>query len=196
MNQELIEKIISMRNMDLEMRESILKSGSLYDGYDKEMEAIHIQNAEKLKKIIDKYGWPGKSLVGQEGANAAFMIAQHSISKPVLQRQFLAELKKAVANGEATPNQEACLEDRILFNEGKPCKYGMLFDWDDEGNLIANVDDEALVNERRAKLGLSTLSEALKKHREEIENEGGGPPKDINKHKQMGLEWAKRVGWR
>jgi hypothetical protein len=194
MNQELRDKIISMRNKDLEMRESLLKEGSLYDGYAEEMEAIHIRNAEELKIIIDQYGWPGKSLVGKEGATSAFWIAQHSISKPGLQRKFLVELKKAVAKGEATPNQEACLEDRILFNEGKPCKYGMLFDWDDDGNLIANVDDEALANERRAKLGLSTLSEALKKHKEEIENEGGGPPKDIKKHKQLGLEWAKRVG--
>lgn len=195
MKLELKEQIVSMRNKDLEMREGLLKKGVLYDGYDEEMEALHNRNAEELKKIIDEYGWPGKSLVGKEGANAAFCIAQHAISKPVLQRQFLVELKKAVANCEATPNQEACLEDRILFNEGKPCKYGMLFDWDDDGNLIANVDDEALVNERRAKLGLSTLSEALKKHREEVENEGGGPPKDIKKHKQLGLEWARRVGW-
>ena len=124
------------------------------------------------------------------------MIAQHSISKPSLQRKFLVELKKAVIEGEASPKQEACLEDRILFNEGKPCKYGMLFDWDDGGNLIANVDDENLVNIRREKLGLSNLSEALRMHREEIENEGGGPPKDIKKHREMGDEWAKRVGWR
>lgn len=178
------------------MRDSILKRGGLYDGYDEGMEAQHINNAEELKKIIDENGWPGKSLVGIEGANAAFVIAQHSISKPELQKLFLVELKKAVAKGEATSIQRACLEDRILFNQGKPCIYGMLFDWDDDGNLIANVDDEALVNERRAKLGLSTLSEALNKHREEIEKEGGGPPSDIKKHKKMGQEWARRVGWR
>lgn len=185
-----------MRNKDLEIRDSLLNKRNLYEGYDEDMEALHIRNAEELKKVIDQYGWPGKSLVGKEGANAAFVIAQHSISKPDIQKLFLVELKKAVQIKEATPIQEACLEDRILFNQGKPCIYGMLFDWDDDGNLIANVDDEELVNERRAKLGLPTLSEALKKHREEIENEGGGPPSNIQKHKQLAQEWAKRVGWR
>lgn len=196
MNQELKEILISMKNRDAEIRALILKKQSLYDGYDEEMESLHIKHTEKLKEIINNYGWPGKSLVGKEGANAAFVIAQNSISKPEFQKYFLSELKKAVAKGEATPNQEACLEDRILFNQGKSCKYGMLFDWNSDGNLIANVDDEALVNERRAKLGLSTLAEAIKRHREEIENEGGGPPKNIQKHKQLEQEWAQRVGWR
>ena len=195
MNQELKMKIISMKDSDLEMRNSILKEGGLYDGYTEEMESLHIGNAEELKKIVDDNGWPGRSVVGEEGADAAFVIAQNAISKPDIQRQFLVEIKKAVVKGEATPIQEACLEDRILFNQGKVCLYGMLFDWDTDGNLIANVDDEKLVNERRAKLGLLTLSEALKKHRAEIDNEGGGPPPDIKKHKEMEIEWARRVGW-
>ena len=41
----------------------------------------------------------------------------------------------------------------------------MLFDWDEDGNPVANVDKETLVNERREKLGLSTLSEALSEYR-------------------------------
>ena len=157
---------------------------------------MHIRNAEELKEIIEEKGWPGKSLVGTDGADAAFTIAQHAISRPNLQKQFLEELKKAVSNGEATPIQEACLEDRILFNQGKPCLYGMLFDWDQSGNLVANVDDEALVNERRRKLGLGMLAEALKRHREEIENEGGGPPSNIEEHKRNAYEWTKGAGWK
>lgn len=196
MNEELKSKLVSMKDEDLEMRNSILNKAGLYEGYAEEMEALHIRNAEELKNIIDENGWPGKSLVGKEGADSAFTIAQHAISTPDLQKQFLVELKKAVLSGEATQIQEACLEDRILFNQGKPCRYGMLFDWDDSGNLVANVDDESLVNERRKKLGLLPLTEALKKHRKEIEDEGGGPPSNIEEHKRKGQEWAKRVGWK
>src|SRR5476651_1198115 len=32
---------------------------------------IDIPNTERMKKIIAQYGWPGKSLVGQDGASAA-----------------------------------------------------------------------------------------------------------------------------
>jgi len=44
MNEELKLKLISMKDKDLEMRNSFLKQGSLYDGYAEEMEALHFQN--------------------------------------------------------------------------------------------------------------------------------------------------------
>ena len=196
MKHDLRELLISLKEKDFELREAILKDGSLYDGYDEEMEALHIKNAEKLNEIVTEYGWPGKSLVGEDGSDAAVIIAQHSISKPTLQRKFLEYLKSSVVEGEALPAQEACLEDRILFNEGKPQKYGMLFDWNEKGELFTNVDDLVLANERRKKLGLKSIEEATKLHRKEIEEEGGGPPADFHEHKRKELAWAKRVGWR
>jgi len=59
--------------------------------------------------------------------SVAFTLAQHSTSKPNLQKRCIEYLKAAVAEGEASPVQEACLEDSILFNEAKSRKYGMLF---------------------------------------------------------------------
>jgi hypothetical protein len=145
--------LISLKDQDIELRESKLKDGSLCDGYDEELEALHINNARKLDEIVAEYGWPGKSLSGKDGADAAVIIAQYAISKPILQKRFPEYLESAVAEGEALPVQEACLEDRILFNEGKPQKYGMLFDWNGSGELHTNVDDIALANERRKKPG-------------------------------------------
>jgi hypothetical protein len=196
MNNELRELLISLKESDHELREAILKDGSLYDGYDEEMEALHIRNAEQLEKIVAEYGWPGKSLVGKDGSDAAVIIAQHSISKPVLQRIFLEYLKSALVAGEALPVQEACLEDRILFNAGKPQKYGMLFDWNEKGELYTNVDNVTLANKRRKRLGLKSIEEATKLHSQEIEKEGGGPPSDFHEHKRKEAAWAKRVGWR
>ena len=83
---------------------------------------------------------------------------------------------------EATEIQQACLQDRILFNQGKPQKFGMLFDWNENGQLYTEVDDIEQANERRKKLGLKTVQEATDAHRKEIEAEGGGPPNDINRH--------------
>jgi len=196
MNQGLRELLVSFKESDCALRRAILQDGSLYDGYDAEMEALHIKNAEILYGILTEYGWPGKSLVGNDGSDAAFMIAQHSISKPNLQRGFLEYLKGAVAEGEASPVQAACLEDRILFNEGKAQKYGMMFDWNEQGELYTNVDDTTMANERRLKLGLKSIEEAVKLHRKEIEEEKGGPPVDFHEHKRKELAWAKRVGWR
>ena len=46
------------------------------------------------------------------------------------------------------------------------------------------------------RLGLKTLAEDLLQHKNEIQQEGGGPPQDIKEHKRQALAWAKRVGWR
>lgn len=196
MNAGLKKQLISLKDKEIELRQSILSEGTLYDGYDARMESLHIENAEKLDNIISEHGWPGRSLVGREGADAAIMLAQNAISKPALQRRFLEFVRLAVEQGEATAIQMACLQDRILFNEGKPQQFGMLFDWDESGNLFTNVDDVEDANKRRKALGLMTIEEATKKHKQEIEKEGGGPPSDYKKHKAMEAEWAKRVGWR
>ncbi len=195
-NNELKDLLISLKDNDIELRQKILRNGSLYDGYDKELEALHLNNAEKLFEIVSEYGWPGKSLVGKEGLYAACLLAQHSISNPKLQKVLVNYLRTAVEKEEATPLQLACLEDRILFNEGRPQKYGLLFDWTEKGELFTNVDDENLVNERRKKLGLKTITEATELHRREIVKEGGGPPSDYHEHKRQEIAWAERVGWR
>lgn len=185
-----------MRRNDLEYRDSIVKEGGLYDGYDAGMESIHLQNADRLQQIIQQVGWPGISLVDEEGANAAFLIAQHSISNPSLQRSFLDSLAEAVAAGEAKKLHHACLQDRILFNEGKPQRYGMLFDWSDDGEFTALVDDIDKANQRRKEIGLNTtIQEAAAAHRKEVEKEGG-PPKDIPHHRKLANDWAIKVGWK
>lgn len=196
MNKELGRLLISLQQKDNELRQRFLKNGSLYEEYDEEMEVMHIKHAEILEEIVTEHGWPGISLVGKDGAAAAFTIAQHAISRPNLLKEFLEYLKVAVAECEASPVQEACLEDRILFNEGKPQKYGMLFDWNEKGELYTNVENLKLANERRLKLGLKSVEEATKLHRKEIEEEVGGPPADYHEHKRKESAWAKRVGWR
>ncbi|MGB0910002.1 MAG: DUF6624 domain-containing protein [Nitrospirales bacterium] len=195
-NEELKSLLISLKDRDRELRTEIFKEGTLNDGYDPKMEAWHLKNTEKLDEIIEKLGWPGKSLVGTEGSDATFMLACHSKSTPSFQRKFLQHVQEAVKNQEAIKAQAACLGDRIRFNEGKPLKYGMLFDWDESGELVANVEDLDLTNELRKEMGLKTVEEESELHRKKIEMEGGGPSSDFHEYKREEQAWAKRVGWR
>jgi hypothetical protein len=55
-NEILKNLLISLKNKGFELRTEILKNGTLYDGYNSRMEALHIENAEKLKEIIEKHG--------------------------------------------------------------------------------------------------------------------------------------------
>ena len=195
MNSGLREKLISMMDAESKVRQHALAAGRRYDGYPEALEALHIRHAEELLRIVNEHGWPGKSLVGKDGATAAFILARFAISKPDLLKQFFKHLQKAVTAGDATATQEACLQDCILFYQGNPQQYGMCFDWDASGELVVNVENVAEANERRKRLGLKTLAEDMLLHKNEIEQEGG-LPKDIKEHKRQELEWATRVGWR
>jgi len=194
MNGELRKKLISMMDAELKAKEAL--SEGRYEGYPEALETLHIQHAEEFLRIVDEFGWPGKSVVETDGATAAFMLARNAISTPDLQMQFFKHIQKAVAAGEATAKHEACLQDCILFYQGNPQKYGLMFDWDERGELVANVENIAEANKRRKSLGLKTLAEDLLLHKNEIQQEGGGPPRDISENKRQELAWAKRVGWR
>src|SRR5690606_30750870 len=74
----------------------------------------------RLAEIIDEHGWPTRSLVGEDGASAAWLIAQHSDLDVGFQERALGLLREAVADGEADPTELAYLEDRVARNQGRP----------------------------------------------------------------------------
>lgn len=195
MNTEIKHKILEMRALDDRVRARLVQEGTLYDGYHPEMEAVHNQNAEGLEKIIDQIGWPTAELVGAEASNAAWIIAQHAISKPEFQRRCLALLKENAH--QIPPAQVAALEDRILVFEGKPQIYGTNFDWDQNGEMNPSpIQNPQHVEELRKKMGLGTLAEATARIRKTIADENAKPPADLAKRSQEFLVWARRVGWR
>ena len=75
-NELLRSEIVAMAENDLAVREELIADGSLTNqGYHPRMEAVHKRNASRLTLIIDRYGWPGISLVGEDGARAVWLIA-------------------------------------------------------------------------------------------------------------------------
>ena len=196
MNQALIAELNGLKQRDNETREKLLKKERLYGSYDEEMQRVHVENAKALNRIVSVHGWPGVSMVGLEGCRAAWLIAQHSICTPALQRRFLEALEKASRAGEAPAKLVAFLSDRIRFNEGKPQVYGTVLDWNENGELGCEVEDPGHVDELRASVGLPPFAESLAEHREEVEAEGGKAPVDIESYREAGAQWAKQVGWR
>lgn len=101
------------------MRADLAADGSLYQGYQPRMAEVHRRNASELEAIIAVEGWPGCRLVGEEGAAAAWRVAQHAIGDPALQRAVLPLLRAAAAGGDAERWLAAMLEDRICVFEGR-----------------------------------------------------------------------------
>ena len=190
-------ELLSMAAEDLRVREELARDGSLFEGYHPRMREVHERNAERLSAILHEHGWPGRSLVGEEAAQAAWLILQHAISRPPLQRHGLSLLKRAAAAREVPPVQLAMLEDRIRSNEGRGQLYGTQFDWDEHGELSpVPIEDEANVDARRREIGLGPLDEDIRRTRESAEREGERPPMDREAREREKENWLRSVGWR
>jgi hypothetical protein len=63
------------------------------------LHAIARENAEWLKRVLRAGTWPGRSLVGQDGSDPAWLIAQHSGHDPAFQRECLKLLEEAGCQG-------------------------------------------------------------------------------------------------
>ena len=196
MNEHLQHELIELRRLDEEMRSELVRDGTLFDGYAAEMESVHLQHAERLEEIIDEFGWPGISLVGDDGAMAAWLVAQHAISRPSFQHRCLELLSRAVSDQEALPIHEVYLTDRIRFNERRPQVYGTIFDWDEDGQMSPwEIEDVETVDQRRAAVGLPPLATAIEQMRRDAEWEGNSPPEDFAARQRKIEQWSGDVGW-
>src|SRR6185503_7093627 len=110
----LREELIAMAGEDRRVRDELLRAGELpADVYAERMAEVHRRNNARMPAILREHGWPGRSRVGDDGAEAAWLIVQHAVLAPAVQRRGLALLRRAVATGEAPAWQLAYLEDRV-----------------------------------------------------------------------------------
>ena len=105
MDQELLPRLEALKQRDLDTRNRLLKEGRLYGVYAEELQQVHSGNALALNGIIGSHGWPGISRIGLRGSWTAWLIAQHAICTPDLQRRFLVHLSRAEQVGEVPAKQ-------------------------------------------------------------------------------------------
>lgn len=191
MNVELAAELIALRERDLAVREELARDGSLFDGYHPRMEAVHRANAARLREIIAAHGWPGTPLVGQRGAEAAWLVAQHAIGEPPFMRSCRDLLTAAVAAGAAPAWQLAYLDDRIRVSEDKPQRYGTQLRASADGRAEpCPLEDAAHVEALRRDVGLPPLADILAKTRPHPPPSGDQPERDAAERR-----WRRDVGW-
>jgi hypothetical protein len=196
-DQALKAELLSRAAEDQRLREKLVEEGTLFRGYHPEMAALQSRNGEWLEQVLDRLGWPGKALVGEDGAAAAWLLLQHAIGQPRLLRRALPLLRAAAERGEVEPRHIAMLEDRICFFERRPQRYGTQYDWDENGEMSPwPIEDPEGVDERRRAVGLDALAENTRRIREWAARSGEGRPGDREARLEEMERWARRVGWR
>jgi hypothetical protein len=159
LNETLRAELIALQQEDLRVRKELLDAGLLGGPYVPRMEAVHVKNAARLRQIIAEYGWPADDIVGKDGAQAAWMIAQHAVGEPDFQRQVLRLLQECAVTTRVPAWHAAYLEDRIALHEGRPQRYGSQWVDDPQDGRIRpwTLADPDRVNELRASVGLDPL---------------------------------------
>jgi hypothetical protein len=130
------------------------------------------ENTAWLEKVVEKQGWPTITLVGKDGANAAWLLVQHADDAPKFQRKCL-DLMTRLPGDEVSRTNLAYLTDRVLLAEGKKQVYGTQFTLSGGKWKPRPIDDEANVDKRRKEAGLAPIAEYAK----QLEKLYGGAPK-------------------
>jgi hypothetical protein len=156
---ELLEAFRSRRDADQAARAAVAQGDRA--AFARAMQ-VDDDNAPWLEKIVETVGWPGRSLIGDEGAHAAWLLAQHADRHPSLQRRCLKLLEEAVAAGEASPTDLAYLTDRVLLASGEQQIYGTQMTARDGRVVACRLRDPETVDDRRASVGLGTLEAQLR----------------------------------
>ncbi len=152
-------QLLAMAGNDQEIRNAIFSKpvSQITKQEGEQLEALDKANTARMMEILDERGWPGKSLVGAEAANGAFLIVQHG--SPELQKKALPMLERAYKAGEATGEQLAMVTDRVRLNAGQPQLYGTRAKIENDILTLEPIEDEANVDKRRAALGLPPMKE-------------------------------------
>lgn len=121
---------------------------------------VNAANVGRLGEIIEEIGWPGLRLVGADGADAAWMLAQHADRSNDLRHGWLQPLSEAVRAGDADPRHLATMADRTQVVAGEPQQYGTIamLATDGEVEFAVPVADAGRLDERRRGLGLPSLA--------------------------------------
>ena len=125
-------------------------------------ERNHAINERKVKVILDKYGWPGKDIIGEQGNWTICNVIQHSDNE--IRIKYLPMIRQAVKDKKLHPRFLVRTEDRIATERGDLQIYGgqMKYYPETKSFNVWPVYDPVNIDKRRAEIGLEPISEFLK----------------------------------
>jgi hypothetical protein len=171
---DLSVELQAMALEEQEARAELVRRGVLDQG--DPLRALHLRHANRLRDVLDAGGWPGLSGVGAEGAEAAWLVAQHSAAVDLtLAERCVGLLGAAVEAGDAPARHLAILTDSVRWQQGLPQVYGSMHVVDPHSQTVVPwpIEDPDGVDERRAAVGLPELAAHTRSLQERHRTERG-----------------------
>jgi hypothetical protein len=113
--------------------------------YDVDLQTpLDYENQKRIEAIISKYGYPGRSLVGEKYESVAWAVIQHS--DLVFQEKYLPTIHQAVINNELHETPLKMLLDRIYTIKNGVQIFG--------SQIGVQFADERIITEVKAKYNI------------------------------------------
>ena len=162
----VLDTIWQTEQTPIRLRDSLMR---IYGAESKEYneqqliyEKNHIVNEKKVRAILDKYGWPTKEMIGEQGNWTICNVIQHSDNE--IRIKYLPMMREAVRDKKLEPRFLVRAEDRIATERGDLQIYGgqMKYYPETKSFNVWPVFDPINVDKRRAEIGLGPIAEFLK----------------------------------
>jgi hypothetical protein len=179
---QILREYIDTRTSDTRKLQILIETGFSKDDLvngklDKIVNNRDSINLIRVDEIIAKYGYPGKSLVGEPTNEVAWSVIQHS--KKIA--NYFQMIQEAGSSNELPFTKVAMMQDRIMMKEGKEQLYGTQISKQDRINeatakkeswyCVWPIQNAASVNELRKEAGfLTTVEEYAKSMGVEYKN--------------------------
>lgn len=125
------------------------------------MRQVDQDNIAWLLELLPETGWPDSRRFGDDAAQAAFLIVQHS-GRLDLMWTAREALQAEVRGGRFPASRLALLHDRLQLALGYPQKYGsQIHTYEDGNSFVAPLLNTERVDAYRAEVGLDPLEEYL-----------------------------------
>lgn len=131
------------------------------DVYQKIYKKNHAINIEKIRDILNNYGWPDTTVIGDGGSRTISNVLQHADQETRM--YYLPMMRQAVLDKKLEPRYLVRAEDRLATDKGELQIYGgqMKYYPETKSFNVWPVYDPVNIDKRRAEIGLGPIAEHL-----------------------------------
>lgn len=163
----ILDTIWETEQTPIRQRDAAMKRyGDQSEAYKKYQELYrknHVVNEQKVRLLLDTYGWPSKEIAGERGNLTICNVLQHADN--AVREKYLPMMQQAVKDKKLEARFLVRAVDRIATEKGELQLYGgqMKYYAETKSFNVWPVHDPANIDKRRAAIGLEPIAIFLKR---------------------------------
>jgi VWFA-related protein len=161
LNIKLRAELIKLVNKTEDIIHTGIEAKLANDALRKRVNEARVENNVRLCQILKEFGWPTSVEVEKDGVGAMIYLVRNS-RQPDLQADLLPVIIAAVKRGDAEKGEVADLVDRMRVDSGRKQLFGTQVKVIDGFLVLAPIESEAQVDDRRKQFGLPPLADHLR----------------------------------